>query len=264
MSSPSTASSRRPSPRAARHNPAVGATDTIEAEAACPQCGDIYYLRCETELFEPTYAEQRTLRVGDPQPRAHLSPSAAWTRLRDVGDAFRVLADDMVRCDCGCPCAPLLHFAWRPRTITLARVELLDARRDLTADVDLARLGGRSLAETLAATFVERPGLGRFTALAGPTRCEACGDTRERMHLTLLAHPHARVGQLFDSAWQGRAIMIGDRVAAIAPSADEITIEGDPGSWGCRCGAGPAHYVAWFERDGDALVLVDLALRAVL
>ena len=55
--------------------------------------------------------------------------------------------------------------------------------------------------------------------------------------------------------------MIGDRVASTARRREPaITIYGDPGSWGCRCGAGPAHYVARFERDGNNLVLVDLAL----
>ena len=245
----------------------MGASDTIEADAACPQCGDRYYLRCETGFFDPAYDEQRTLRPGETHPLARMAAHSEWSRIRDaVGDRFTVLVDedDMVRCDCGCPCAPLLHFLRGPRTITLERVELIDARGDVAARVDFARLGGRALRDVLAARFADK-GLGRWTALAGPTRCEACSDARERMHLTLLAHPHARVGQLFDSAWQGRAIMIGDRVETIATlTGDEIIIAGDPGSWGCRCGAGPARYVARFERAGDALVLVDLTLRAAL
>jgi len=108
--------------------------------------------------------------------------------------------------------------------------------------------------------YLEKPQLGVWTALVGPTRCEACGDTRERMHKTLLAHPRSNVGQLFGIEWQGRAVMIGDRVRS---DADAITVRGDIGSRGCQCGAGPARYVARFERKGGELELVDLALSAV-
>lgn len=239
----------------------MGATDTISASCPCPQCGDIYYLHCETDVFDPTYDEQRTLRPGELHPIDRMKTGSEWSRLREGGARFTVLIDDQdVRCDCGCLCAPLLHFKREPRTIELERVELLDTRSDVAARIDFARLVDRKLPALHPAP--EKPGLGRWTALAGPTRCEACGDARERMHRTLLAHPHARVGPLFDPAWQGRAVMIGDRVDTVRPGDDEVIVEGDQGSWGCRCGAGPARYVARFERAGDQLVLVELTLRA--
>ena len=131
----------------------MSASDTIEADAACPHCGDVYYLRCETLFFEPTYAEQRTLTPSvvkqlDQMP-GHRS---TWSRVRppprprlrpQPGERFTILADveHMVRCACGCPCVPVLHFVRGPGTIMLERVELVDAKTDVAAQVDFVQAG---------------------------------------------------------------------------------------------------------------------------
>jgi hypothetical protein len=56
----------------------VGAFDSIEAEAACPQCGDIFYVHgVQTKFFEPDYYEQRWMRPGEKHPLERMRASLA-------------------------------------------------------------------------------------------------------------------------------------------------------------------------------------------
>ena len=273
----------------------MGAFDSIEASAACPQCGDLYYLEGnQTKFFEPDYHEQRWMKPGEVHPLEAMPDRehSAWSRIRDPigGERFTLLLDfdDLFRCACGCPCAPLLHFVHTPGTIMLERAELLDMREPVASRVDFAdnivpwpgswdayqpamrafdRLPAAERAAVLHERFAswvayESDDTGPWPVLVGPTRCEACGDTRERVHDTtggpFFGHNEpiligARIP--FDEAQPGRRV----RRRALG---DTVTVLGLRGYFGCHCGAGRARYVARFDREPGALVLVDLALRA--
>lgn len=283
----------------------MGAFDSIEAEAQCPECGDIHYLQgTQTKFFEPDYHEQRWMRAGEAHPLAQLPARehSEWWRVRDPIDEDRftllVDADEMFECSCDCACAPLLHFVRTVGEITLVRVEVLDARRPIAHLVDftdcgvawggnweshreaLRALEQRPAAERaatlhafLAGRFeIDDRGHAPWTVLIGPTRCEACNETRERILHTMLTG--SGQGSFFGAAWAGGAIYIGDRMPfedlgyarcqVLRPTTDDSLAVLGARSWsGCKCGAGPARYVARFERRDAALVLVELALRAI-
>ena len=227
----------------------MGAYDSYAAELPCPSCGDVHWIGGQTKFFDPDYEDQRWFTPGVPLPASFTAAELThddWWRMREptVGDErFTLLVDfdEMFACGCGLACAVVLHFELAPGTVTLQRIELLDARQDIADRIDFVsadqlwtgdRDSYRRAIEALEARpFAERAAVlrrwlddrfeltedepdaraGSWTTLVGPTQCEACGDVRERSHWSMLTHPHDAVS-FFGPAWTGGLIFLGDRV----------------------------------------------------
>lgn len=154
---------------------------------------------------------------------------------------------------------------------------------------DLAALAAEPLSERLARVraalalrLTAPPGDTEppWTVLRGPARCEACDDARERQVLALLSHPDLPTS-FFGPDWRGGDLRPGDLVpcdtawladdldrgywlrARHPVPPDSLTLLVRSCHWGCRCGAGPASFVARFARTPAGLRLVQLTLRAV-
>ena len=117
-----------------------------------------------------------------------------------------------------------------------------------------------------------------WTVVGGATRCEACGDTRERSTSTALTGRHH---SFFGPTWTGGDLRKGMRVACdlgwlaedvdrgpftrlrhpVGP--DRLTVIGLRSNCGCCCGAGWHAVVHHFTRDPDGLTLADITLRVV-
>ena len=127
----------------------MGTYDRYIADVACPSCGDIHTIEGQTDFFMP-FGGSRNFRAGLPE-LVHVMPSeldslafgASRWRVRVPSDdsmSFTLLVDfdDMFACGCELPFAPLLHFEIGNRTVTLERIELLDARTNIADKVDFA------------------------------------------------------------------------------------------------------------------------------
>ncbi|HEX6042145.1 hypothetical protein [Longimicrobium sp.] len=225
--------------------------------------------------------------------------------------------DGMYPCACGTPLAEVLRFRLRPDgadagTATLVHVGLYHALADPRAlDVDAAdgeqvvpwrgnleafEQGLRELAASppdvraarlhaaLTAHFQKleaaRNATDGFTFVTAPMPCEACGDTRERTHLTHFTGPDGRAPFLRDG-WTGGTLRPGTRVEGDfgwldedvdrgiyvrlrhPVPADGFTIIGARENVGCRCGAGATSVVMRFARDPGGVTFTGASLRVV-
>ncbi|MGZ3461846.1 MAG: hypothetical protein ACXU86_25415, partial [Archangium sp.] len=119
-----------------------------------------------------------------------------------------------------------------------------------------------------------------WTTVAGPTRCEACGEVRERREVTGLSHLNFPVS-FFGPEWTGGELRPGDRVpcdlAWLAEDVDRgylarlrhpvprdsLCILGHRTFRGCHCGAGRGSFVLRFARDPSGVVFESMSLRVV-
>lgn len=242
-----------------------------------------------------------------------------WLRMGEIvrPGAVSILFDNVGAqiCECGRALIPLAHFVFRTTgpdagEMTLVALELCDPRRSedleridfidldwffFTVDprnkyaFDLDALVARSRADRRAALAAEatrwrdawatsRDEKGD-TWLAGPTRCEACGQTRSTRDLFFIVS-HPSDVPFFGEAWPGRTITIGTRVQPVPPELDTDLLRGrfyrlrapitgelvllSARPWrGCRCGTGWASTLARFARDGDGIVLRELCWRVI-
>ena len=113
--------------------------------------------------------------------------------------------------------------------------------------------------------------------VAGPTRCEDCGDVRERAHGTQFWSGRG----FFRSDAPSEQLFLGSRIAfdddwlatdtARPPffrtrhpvGGEELAIVHRSRNWGCRCGAGRASFVTRFARREDELELIEISIRAI-
>lgn len=296
----------------------MGAFDTYNAVVRCPSCATVYWIDGQTKFFDPDYDTQAWFRPGLSYPieidAAGLADTLwelEWLRVRDPVALDRVDLlldfDELIRCECDFALAIVLRFALAAGTATLTEVQVLDARRpDLAEHVDfinlvtygdlpqLDREGREALAAEPVATraaHLARCIAGRFdhddepeplapwTYVVGPTRCEACGDVRERTDFTQLSRPDQP--SFFGPGWPGGAIFLGTRIAfddswlekdvdqgwnlrARHPvGRDRLLLLGQRNHYGCRCGAGPGTFVSHFARRPGELELVELTLRVI-
>lgn len=307
----------------------MGAFDTYEGTAACPRCGDRYWLDGQTKFFDPDFQDLycRPFAPGVPQPIAFTPEQLAqgrvwefsWWRVREPVDpaALHVLLDfdELFGCACGARFASVLRFRVapgvdHPGVATLTEIALHDAAADFAGDVDYAN--GEMLlwdgdsgrfAQAIHALAAEPPEVRArelhagvrdwfapsdppaatsdpMTTLAGPVRCEACGDVRERELWTYLSHGDFPAS-FFGPTWRGGQLRPGARIdcdlAWLADDVDRnyyvrlrhpvpedsLTILQAPVNVGCRCGAGRGSPLAVFTRDPGGVTLSELRLRVV-
>lgn len=235
-----------------------------------------------------------------------------WWKIREDGalDDLRLLAgfDDLYACTCGAPMATVLHFRVDAKAATLTQIELLHALAEgLPHEIDLAEAPPdlwqgdtpafyRALVRLAAQPFEDRAARLReciaarfggpsapdstWTTIAAPTRCEVCGDLRERSLWTMVTHP-SYPQSLLGPGWTGGVLRPGAQIAGDSGflaedvdrgcflrlrhpvSGDILTILSSPHRWGCRCGAGPASLVVRFAREPGGLRLAEVTLRVV-
>jgi hypothetical protein len=304
---------------AACENSRVGAYDTYTGSAHCPTCGDVHYISNQTKFFDPDYHTQRWFEPGIPLAidleAVELIPNVrdSWWRVRDPvtgPERLTLLADidDLFGCSCGTMFAVVVRFELAAGHVTMLGIELLDIRTDISGAIDFAdgeplwrgehARFDADLAALAASPFAHRRATLRrwiderfaaaddedtpmtWTTLTGPTRCEACGNAREREHATHLGT--AFEGScFFGPGWQGGPIYLGSRIpfdsAWLADDVDRgycmrarhpvpdthLTILGVRLHSGCRCGAGRASVVQRYARHDGELELVDLSWRAM-
>ena len=303
----------------------MGAFDTYEAVARCPQCHDMHWLYGQTGFFLPDFSGlcHRHFTPGVAQ-KLDFSPAAlstqrmwdgTWWRVREPGDPMRLslLADfdQLFGCDCGARFGVVLRFdvaLGPPPTATLLEITLLDVLTPQVASaVDFAvgdvfwtgaadtyqrelveaayaapRARADRLHQALVRHFTSSPSTAAYpwTSVRGPTRCEACGDVRERSELILLSHPDFPES-FFGPSWSGGVLSPGTHVACdcswLATDVDRgylvrlrhpvapegFRVLGRRSSRGCRCGAGRAAFVLHFAGDLTGLTLSSLSLRVV-
>ena len=296
----------------------MGAFDTYAGVVHCPRCAAPHWIGGQTKFFDPDYETQVCFVVGEvcpvgivPGDLAHALWEGEWLRVREPARTDRVDLlldfDELVGCECGFALAIVLRFALGVGTATLAEIAVLDARRpDLASHVDFIdlvtygslpqldhdareRLGAGPvasradhLARITAAAFdpddEPEDGSNGWTWVVGPTRCEACGEVRERSDYTLFTHPST---EPFFVGWQGKAIYLGTKIPfddrwlaedldrghlfrarhPVAP--DRLVVLGHQKRFGCPCGAGPVAFVRTFTRRPGELELTELTLRVV-
>lgn len=239
-----------------------------------------------------------------------------WFRVRELREPMQLslLADlgEFCACDCGLRLAVVLDFdlgLGSPPTATLIDLTLLDAlapRLPSAVDfadgenmfwtgdadaytqevIDLAHATpsdrGHRLHEALVRHCTSMPALTLppWTTARGPTRCEDCGDVRERSELILLSHPDFSES-FFGPGWGGGTLRPGSHVTSDLSwlasdvdrgyvirlrhpvTRDELRVLGRRLARSCRCGAGKAAFVLHFARDGTGLTLDSLSLRVV-
>lgn len=138
----------------------------------------------------------------------------------------------------------------------------------------------RTLHDAIARRFAPDPAGAPgdpWTVIAAPMRCTSCGEARSRRLWTALSHPDY-LQSFFGAGWTAGELR-PEAPISIAPGdlcADEdrgyyirlrhpgrpgeLTVLGDPETWGCRCGAGRASVRLRFslERDRITLLAADL------
>ncbi|MEJ7600356.1 MAG: hypothetical protein WKG01_20770, partial [Kofleriaceae bacterium] len=285
----------------------MGAFDSYVGLVRCPRCNDQHWIEGQTKLFDPDYDTQSYFTVGEPCPKEIDFPRLAaplvddqWMRMRDpVSTTHLTLlvdGDDLYACNCELPLAIVLHFELAPATVTLVDIRAFDARDPaLPAELDfvdtywppdlnaaarriLARhpiaARARQLTHWITRRFEHDDSpLAPRTWLVGPTRCEACGDVRERTESTQLSDD--KEPSLFGAGWTGGALFLGTRVpfdeawleedldhnwylrARHPVGRDRLVILGHPRAFGCACGAGRATFVSHYARHPGALELVE-------
>jgi hypothetical protein len=285
-------------------NDVHAAAEWYEGSTPCPTCDDFRYVAGILGLFGRV-GDKLVFRVGKPvdveaDPQILTAPvGTEWWRLRApiAGRTHvNVLGRDrtMFACHCERVFAPVLRFEIAPHQVTLAAIHLLDIDEPNVTELDLICLWGHGgglghqsyayrldyLTRFLGSTHLRPTPLPRGkTAFIGPTRCEACGATRERVmpaHLTNLSTPTRELRSLFPS-FTGAQLYIGDRVhvghawqpvtsshmALRAVVGDTLTLLSEPMDFGCACGTVRPAGVHRFVRRGDELELVELALRTI-
>jgi hypothetical protein len=236
--------------------------------ARCPRCRDVHWLSGQTRFFDPDFGGlyHREFAPGvaqpiDVDPARLLGPTwqFEWWRVRDGGalDDLRLLADydDLYRCGCGTPLAPVLRFRVAGDTATLTALDVHDARDEaLPGEVDFAEAprglwtgDDRRYREALA-ELAAQPSAARaarlhaalvemfaepwrpdppWTTLAAPMRCEACGDVRERELWMMLSNPSSPLSP-HAAGRTGGTLRPGDRlVGDLGWLADDV----DRGAW---------------------------------
>jgi hypothetical protein len=294
----------------------MGAFDTYNAVVRCPSCAAVHWIDSQTKFFDPDYETQVWFRPGiscpiriDPRDLDTTLWEGEWLRVREPAslDRLDLLADfdDLIACECGFAFAIVLRFAFDAGTATFTGVTILDARRpDLASHIDFIStepylpLLDREARATLAAAPVasraahlarciagrfdrdDEPGpLAPWTHVVGPTRCEACGDVRERTDFTQLTRPDAP--SFFGPAWAGGALFLGTRItfddrwleddvdrglnlrARHPVGRDRILMLNQRNRYGCSCGVGPGTFVLHFARRPGELELVELTMRVI-
>lgn len=295
----------------------MGAFDIYGATARCPHCGDLHWVSGQTKFFQPCFSRyyHRYFVPGDAQQLDFSVDGLAsarvwdgWWRVREpqAPDVLHLLTDfeELLLCDCGAKLLGVLRFRLANHaehgtedTATLEEVMLLDViRDDVAGAVDFApddNVGASTAAlvnappfdraarlrKALVEHFCDWPDPTFLGITVAPTRCEACGEVRERRAFSHSDFPVS----FFGPGWTGDELRPGDRIPCDLAWLAQDVDRGDFGRLrhpvprdslcilglrhrsflGCRCGAGWGSFVLRFARDPGGVIFKSMSLRVM-